>query len=182
MTRQSDNHLLYVPASHRRLIFEHLHPPSRPGIPATQDLITQRYVWPNINKDVRAWTRSCLSCQKAKVTRDTMAPTGTFNCPDAHLDHIHFYIVGSLPPSNGFKHLLSCIDFVTDWPEAIPIADITAETVAQSFVTRWISVFDVPSTVTTVGGTQFQSAPFRSQTYSDRFVRYLLSSLCQWNG
>ena len=43
----------YVPASFRRLVFDSLHSLSHPGIRATQRLVTARFVWPNINVDVR---------------------------------------------------------------------------------------------------------------------------------
>jgi hypothetical protein len=43
----------FVPKAFRRTIFNSLHNLSHPGIKATQRLITERYVWPSINRDVR---------------------------------------------------------------------------------------------------------------------------------
>ena len=57
----------YVPSKFRRAIFDSLHCVAHPGIRATQKLITTRYTWPSINKDVRQWAQSCLQCQKTDI-------------------------------------------------------------------------------------------------------------------
>ena len=84
---------------------------------------------------------------------------------DAHFDHVHIDIVGPLPPSEGNLYLLTCVDRFTRLPEAIPIPDISAETVAHAFVSQWVAVFGAPSIVTTNRGRQFKSALFQSLSH-----------------
>ena len=70
---------------------------------------------------------------------------------------VHINIVGSLPPSNGFRYILTYmyIDWFRQWSEAILITEITRETVARAFVSNWIARFGVPSTLSTDRGCQF---------------------------
>ena len=149
----------YVPPSFRRAVFDSLHSLLHPGIRATQCLVTAQFVWPSINSDIRRWARTCLQCQRSKIQRHTVTPFSTFATPDARFDHIHLDIVGPLPPSNGFTYmyLLTCVDRFTCWPETIPIADIMAETVTNTFVAGWVAQFGVPSVITTDRRGQFQS-------------------------
>ena len=154
----------YVPPSFRRTVFSALHDLSHPGIRASQRLVTDRFVWPSINTDVRKWARTCLKCQRCKIHRHTRAPLGTFSTPDARFDHVHIDLVGPLPPSEGYTYLLTCIDRFTRWPAAIPLKDITAESVARAFVANWVALYGVPSTITTDRGSQFESKLFRSLT------------------
>ena len=133
----------YVPPEFCRKVFDSLHSLSHPGIRATQRLITARYVWPGINKDVRKWAQACLQCQRSKVHQHTVTPTSTFATPDTRFDHVHIDIVGPLPLVKGHSYLLTCVDRFTRWPEAITQTNISAETVAQTFVLGWIARFGV---------------------------------------
>lgn len=151
----------YVPAGLRKQIFDSLHSLSHPGINATTTLVTDRYVWPNINKDCRQWTKSCHACQTTKVTRHVTPTLGSFNLPRARFQYIHIDLVGPLPPSDGFRYCLTAVDRFTRWPEAIPLIDISAETVAKAFVTNWIARYGCPAEVVTDRGKQFESALMR---------------------
>ena len=81
---------------------------------------------------------------------------------------IHADLVGTLPPSQGFTYILTGTDQFTRWPEAVPNHNISAETVAQSFVYIWVSRFGFPSIIIMDHGRQFESNLWgHSQPYCD---------------
>nr|VZI14111.1 unnamed protein product [Spirometra erinaceieuropaei] len=156
------SHRPFVPPSLRRKVFSSLHNLSHPGSRATDKLVSDRFVWPGMHKDLKAWTRACIACQRSKIQRHNKAPIGTFPGPGARFSHVHLDIVGPLPLSNGCSYLLTCVDRFTRWPEAIPLPDIAAPTVVKAFLSRWVAIFGAPSTITTDRGAQFESNLFQS--------------------
>nr|VZH92909.1 unnamed protein product [Spirometra erinaceieuropaei] len=155
------SHHPFVPLSLRRKVFSSLHNPSHPGSRTTDKLVSDRFVWPGVHKDLKAWTRACIACQRSKIQRHNKAPIGTFPGPGSRFSHVHLDIVGPLPLSNGCSYLLTCVDRFTRWPEAIPLPDIAAPTVVKAFLSRWVAIFGAPYTITTDRGAQFESNLFQ---------------------
>ncbi|KAL3195722.1 hypothetical protein MRX96_001841 [Rhipicephalus microplus] len=128
-----------VPVQFQRDVFDSLHDLSHPGICATQRIVTDRFLWPGINADVRRGAKTCRTCQAVKVTRYTRSALQEFRPPECHFDHVHLDLVGPLPPSQGYRYLLTCVDHYSRWPKATPIPDIAAGNVAQTFVATLVS-------------------------------------------
>ena len=91
----------YVPAAFRCQVFNSLHSLAHPGIKVMQCLITDHFIWPRINADMRNWTRACLHCQHAKIQCHTTTPIAKFSNLDTRFNRLHLNIIGPLPPSDG---------------------------------------------------------------------------------
>lgn len=137
-----------------------LHSLEHTGVSATLILVTNRFFLPNKRRDITSWTRSCIQCQKSKVHRHIRAPSEKFEELDSRFRHIHIDILGPWPVSNGYTYLLTCIDRFSRCPEAVPLDNILAESVAQSLVSTWISIFGMHERITTDRGGQFESHLF----------------------
>ena len=146
-----------VPEAWRRRVFDSVHSLSHPGVRVTRKIIASKFVWHGLSKQVAHWARTCVNCQKSKIHTHTRAPLSEFPPTHSRFDHVHVDLVGPLPESQGFNHLLTVMDRFTRWPEVIPIRNIEAATVARAYISNWIARFGVPSLMTSDRGSQFIS-------------------------
>ena len=92
----------YVPQAARKLVIEKIHGLSHPGIRATRHLVSERFFWPGMAKEIGNIVRTCIPCQKAKKHRHTKSPVGDYKSVDERFAHINIDLVGPLPSSNGY--------------------------------------------------------------------------------
>ena len=151
-----------VPAEWRRQIFNLIHRLSHPSVRSTRKLIAAKFVWKGLQKQVGIWAKQCIACQSSKIQTHIRAPLEKFHVPHRRFDHIHIDLVGPLPPSNGFTHLLTVVDRFSRWPEAIPLHDTTAASCAQALVLHWIARFGIPADMSSDRGPQFTSQLWNS--------------------
>ena len=123
----------------------------------TADRIRQRFYWPSLYRDVAKYCQSCERCQKSSPRHTLKAPLVPLPIMETPFQRIAMDIVGPLPrSSSGKRFILVICDYATRYPEAIPLRNIDANTVAEELM-KFFARVGVPSEILTDQGTNFTS-------------------------
>ena len=145
----------------REEVFHALHEPAHHGYEATLRSIVQRFWWPHVRGDVSAFVKACEVCDRDRNANPSPPAPLDYLPADQPFGALYIDIVGgqgslSLGPSP--KSILTMIDELNGWAEAVPIADQSAATVARAVYAQWIARYGVPEQLHADRGTQFKSA------------------------
>ncbi|GFW11426.1 retrovirus-related Pol polyprotein from transposon 412 [Trichonephila clavipes] len=104
--------------------------------------VRECFYWNNVRSDVEKCCCTCDTCAARKDPRKrTRGRLQLYNV-GALFERIAFDILGPLPrSSDGNNNILVVMDYFTKRPEAYPIPDQDASTVADVLVQHWISRF-----------------------------------------
>ncbi|CAM4329409.1 unnamed protein product [Lepidochelys olivacea] len=157
---------LVVPQKYRRRLLYLAHDiplAGHQGIRRTRQRLLQNFYWPGVFTTVRQYCRSCDPCQRVGKARDkgkaALRPLPIIEEP---FQKVAMDIVGPLSRTtrSGKKYILVVVDFATRYPEAVPLASIEADTVADALLTIFSRV-GFPKEVLTDQGSNFMSALLR---------------------
>ena len=154
---------IVVPPLLRDDVVRSLHVPAHHGFESTLRRITQRFWWPRICGDVSAFVRACEVCDRDRCSNPNPRTSLGQLPADNPFAVLYIDIVGgqgSLSLGFSFKSILSMIDGLTGWAEAVPMEDQRAVTVAHAVYAEWIARYGVPEQIYSDRGTQFESALF----------------------
>ncbi|CAM4626935.1 unnamed protein product, partial [Lepidochelys olivacea] len=157
---------LVVPQKYRRRLLSLAHDiplAGHQGIRRTRQRLLQNFYWPGVFTTVRQYCRSCDPCQSVGKARDkgeaALRPLPIIEEP---FQKVAMDIVGPLSRTTrlGKKYILGVVDLATRYPEAVPLASIEADTVADALLTIFSRV-GFPKEVLTDQGSNFMSALLR---------------------
>ena len=86
-----------VPAQQCKAVFDAIHSLSHPGIKASQQLLSSRFVWSGLARDVASWCRDCQFCARGKVTRQEKMAVEAITILPARFWHVNASLVGPVP-------------------------------------------------------------------------------------
>ncbi|GBM36474.1 Retrovirus-related Pol polyprotein from transposon 412, partial [Araneus ventricosus] len=129
------------------------------GVMKTLSKTRERFYWDRLRADVENWCRECHACGARKGPKTkTEGRLQRYNA-GTPFERIALDILGPFPvTTKGNRYVLVLMDYFTKWPEAIPIPDQEASTVAEELVRSWISCYGVPMILHSDQGTNFNSA------------------------
>ena len=125
----------------------------------TKERIHRDFYWPGMNKDVQKFCQSCDQCQRTTSKgRNTRVPLGKVPVVGEPFAKVGVDLVGPMipPSSRGHQYILVQGDYATRYPDATPLRNIRARTVAEALWEMW-SRTGIPGQVLTDQGAQFTS-------------------------
>lgn len=163
---------LVVPLKNRIAVIGDCHTPplcAHGGYHKTIDRIRRQYYWPNMDKDVRNFVRTCEVCKAVKAPNITQrSPMGSFRESNEPWQVLYLDFIGPLPRSkSGNIHILTVVDAFSKFVHAQPLRLANSKNLISFLENRIFLVFGVPEIVICDNGSQFTSTDFK--TFLDKY-------------
>ncbi|XP_068246894.1 uncharacterized protein [Palaemon carinicauda] len=129
------------------------------GITKTFDRVRKNFYWKGLKRDVKKYCKTCHQCQisgkpNMVIPKAPLSPIPSLGEP---FEHVVIDVMGPLPRSKvGSEYVLTIIDRLTRYPEAIPLKSQKARVIAKHLI-NYFSRFGLPKTIQSDRGTNFLS-------------------------
>ncbi|XP_041440518.1 uncharacterized protein LOC121400717 [Xenopus laevis] len=151
---------LVVPQPYRRMVMDLAHGHvmgGHLGVEKTIERVLQRFFWPGVYKNIRDYCASCPECQISSPLPHFRSPLVPLPIIETPFERIAMDLVGPLVKSaRGHQHILVIMDYATRYPEAVPLRNTCAKTIAKELV-QVFSRVGIPKEILTDQGTPFMS-------------------------
>ena len=157
--------VIVVPPSEVESFSRELHKIAHAAADRTLNFAEQRFWWPTMRFDIESVTQNCEVCDLERSPNPALRAAPGRLPVGRPFEVIYIDLVGgkkALERDGVASYLLTIIDSFTGWAEAVPLPDMTTETVVNALVERWIAIYGVPERIHTDQGTQFESRLFQS--------------------
>ena len=135
-----------------------------PGVRKTLQLISRRYWWPSLEKDISEFVQSCSVCARDKTPRQR--PAGFLQplpIPETPWSNIAMDFVTDLPPSHGKTIIWVVVDHFSKMAHFIPLPALpSAPQLAKHFLRHIFRLHGLPSHIVSDRGVQFVSKFWRA--------------------
>lgn len=132
------------------------------GVKKTRNRLLQYFFWPGISKQVADFCKTCKPCEKSVAKGKVgIAPMVKVPVMAEPFQRIAIDCIGPLPITmGGNKYALVVCNYATRYPEAIPLRNQEAETVAEALIEIFSRV-GIPQEILSDMGSNFMSTLIR---------------------
>ena len=145
---------LVLPSRYHHCVIESAHHDvGHQGIVKTLSHVRQSFVWPGMRRSVETFVRSCPLCALYYKGKDERQPA-RMPLPPRPLHTWGLDLIGPFVPSTGSRnrYVLTAIDHLSGWAEAIPLPDKSSKAVWSAFCQRIIAQYGIPEVIVTDQG------------------------------
>ena len=164
-------HKLVIDRSQRMYLMKASHDSlGHRGFYATKTLVGERFWWPEMERDISWYCKTCDICQKRQKLLVKIPPVVT-HTPSIfqvlHADTMHMS-----PKSNGCGHIVHGRCGMTSWMEGRPVRDENGKTIAnwlfEDIICRWGCIEEI---VTDNGGPYKSAVGWLEQKYGIKGIK-----------
>ena len=150
-------HRLYVQKENRTYMMTAAHDHNgHRGFFATRGLLSQRFWWPEMEKDIKRFVQTCHPCQERQQQLVRIPPSKTLT--PSIFEILHADIMRMSPASNGHAYIAHGRDRLTSYAEGRALKDEKARSIAnwiyEDILCRWGGI----SMIVTDNGESFKAA------------------------
>ncbi|KAL0150345.1 hypothetical protein M9458_054347 [Cirrhinus mrigala] len=135
-----------------------------PGANSTLSLLSERFWWPDMARDVRRYVRGCKECAMSKSPRHL--PAGKLHplpIPNRPWSHLGVDFMTDLPSSDGNTCILVIVDRFSKFCHLLPLKGLpTAMETAESLFNHVFRYYGIPEDIVSDRGPQFISRVWKS--------------------
>ena len=137
---RESQHRLFVSKERRTYMMTAAHDHNgHRGFFSTKTLLTQRFWWPEMERDVNQYVKSCHPCQERQKQLVRIPPTKTHT--PSIFEVLHADVMHMTPASNGCKYIAHGRDGLMSWAEARALKQETGRAIGmwlyEDVLCRW---------------------------------------------
>ena len=171
---KTNNFRIWIPPNLKSSVLKRSHNTLHQGYERTLAAVGSNFWWPKMKEDVKFFVKTCITCQKVKVTRYNRPMMGCYPKAIGIFDYIHADLVGPLVESQGMKYILTIKERCTGLFASCPLPNKEAETVKNAFLQNWVGHYGIPCTIVTDNGKEFLNHHFETMC-SDLSIKHSLT-------
>lgn len=150
-------HRLFVAKNRRTYMMSAAHDHNgHRGFFATRALLAQRFWWPEMERDINRFVKTCHSCQERQKQLVRIPPTKTHT--PSIFEVLHADVMNMTPVSNGYKYIAHGRDGFMTYAEGRPLKQETGRAIGlwlyEDILCRWGGL----KTIVTDNGGPFRAA------------------------